>query len=180
MSKALRDKRYRERNRDRIKMQRASYRARNKERIREAGRLYSNKNRERILARVRKWKKDNAERSRAWYREYTKRRRLEVDFRILTRLRSRTYDALRRGRGVKSKATLDLLGCTIPELKAHLSRKFTKGMSWKNYGYRGWHVDHIIPCDSFDLRKVSEQRKCFHYSNLQPLWGAENISKGAK
>jgi len=51
-------------------------------------------------------------------------------------------------------------------------------MSWDNYGE--WHVDHKRPCASFDLSKLKEQRVCFHYMNLQPLWAAENLSKGTK
>jgi hypothetical protein len=53
-------------------------------------------------------------------------------------------------------------------------------MTWQNYGYYGWHIDHIKPCASFDLRKPSEQRKCFHYSNLQPLWAKDNLQKSDK
>ena len=51
-------------------------------------------------------------------------------------------------------------------------------MSWDNYG--DWHVDHIRPCASFDLTNEDEQRICFHYKNLQPLWGPDNLEKGAK
>lgn len=53
-------------------------------------------------------------------------------------------------------------------------------MSWENRGNFGWHVDHIKPCASFDLTKPEEQAKCFHYTNLQPLWARENIAKGDK
>lgn len=48
------------------------------------------------------------------------------------------------------------------------------------YGYTGWHVDHIIPCAAFDLTKPAEQAKCFHYSNLQPLWATDNYRKSNK
>jgi hypothetical protein len=51
-------------------------------------------------------------------------------------------------------------------------------MSFKNYGK--WHIDHIRPCASFDLSKASEQKECFHYTNLQPLWAEDNLSKGIK
>ena len=52
-------------------------------------------------------------------------------------------------------------------------------MTWENHTPTGWHVDHIIPCAAFDLSKPEEQRKCFHYTNLQPLWAIDNIRKGA-
>jgi hypothetical protein len=73
---------------------------------------------------------------------------------------------------------VDLLGCSVEELKKYLEIKFKEGMSWNNYGLRGWHIDHIIPCSKFDLIKEEEQKKCFHFSNLQPLWWNENLSKG--
>jgi len=55
---------------------------------------------------------------------------------------------------------------------------FIAGMSWANYGE--WHIDHKKPCALFDLRDTDQQRACFHYSNLQPLWAFDNRSKGAK
>ena len=60
----------------------------------------------------------------------------------------------------------------------HIQNKFTEGMLWDNYGL--WHIDHIRPCSKFDLSKPKEQRKCFHYSNLQPLWAIDNIRKGSR
>lgn len=51
-------------------------------------------------------------------------------------------------------------------------------MNWGNHGLEGWHIDHIIPCNAFDLSDESQQKKCFHFSNLQPLWAFENLSKG--
>jgi hypothetical protein len=76
----------------------------------------------------------------------------------------------------KTTGTEELVGCSANELKAHLESQFKPGMSWDNYGK--WHVDHIKPCASFDLTQEEEQRKCFHFTNLQPLWEYENLSKG--
>lgn len=70
---------------------------------------------------------------------------------------------------------MELIGCELSTLKEHLESQFKPGMSWENYG--DWHVDHIRPCSSFDLTKNEEQQKCFHYSNLQPLWAHENLKK---
>ena len=71
-----------------------------------------------------------------------------------------------------------LLGCSAEQLRTHLEEKFTDGMSWDNYGYRGWHIDHIRPCASFDLTDPQQQLECFHYTNLQPLWAEDNFKKG--
>lgn len=107
-----------------------------------------------------------------------KRQQSDAQYLLGKNLRCRLYTAL-QGK-TKSAATLELLGCNIEHLKSHLENQFTDGMSWENYGKHGWHVDHIIPCASFDLSDPAQQRECFHFSNLQPLWAEENISKGAK
>ena len=78
----------------------------------------------------------------------------------------------------KSSQTLTLLGCDMPFFMRYLECKFTDGMSFSNYGE--WHIDHIIPCDNFDFTKPEDQAKCFHYTNLQPLWGLDNRIKSNK
>ena len=96
------------------------------------------------------------------------------EIRIVENLRRRTRAVLQ---GInKSDSTLKLIGCTPKELKSHIQSLFQDGMSWDNYGL--WHIDHIMPCASFDLVKEEQQRKCFHHSNLQPLWAEDNLSKG--
>jgi hypothetical protein len=76
----------------------------------------------------------------------------------------------------KSGTSEWLLGCSIIEFRQHLEKQFVNGMKWENYGE--WHIDHIIPCSSFDLSKIDEQKKCFHYTNQQPLWKIDNLRKG--
>ena len=107
-----------------------------------------------------------------------KRYHEDLSFRISVNYRTRIRKALRKHH--KAQSTIALIGCTIEELKLHLESKFSEGMSWGNYGFYGWHIDHVIPCDSFDLSKPEEQTKCFHYSNLQPLWMHDNMSKHNK
>jgi hypothetical protein len=74
--------------------------------------------------------------------------------------------------------TEELLGCTISFFIKHLEKHFRPGMSWENYGK--WHIDHIIPCAAFDLGDPSQQRQCFHYTNLRPLWAIQNLKKHHK
>jgi hypothetical protein len=99
--------------------------------------------------------------------------------RIKKLLSSRIHKAIiRNGNGARKAArTMELIGCTIAEVRANLESKFSPGMTWKNCGRNGWHIDHIRPCDSFDLEDPDQQRICFHFTNLQPLWEANNISK---
>ncbi len=95
---------------------------------------------------------------------------------FIDKLRYRINEAIKFN--YKSSHTLQLLGCSIDFLKQHLESKFKSGMTWENYGK--WHVDHIKPCASFDLSKPEEQKKCFNYNNLQPLWAVDNLRKGCK
>lgn len=100
-----------------------------------------------------------------------------IEYRIKVVYRSRIRQAIKKG--FKSGKTLELLGVKDMQIVIlHLQKSFQEGMSWDNYGE--WHIDHIVPCASFDLTKQSEQKKCFHYTNLQPLWAKDNMSKGCR
>ncbi len=79
----------------------------------------------------------------------------------------------------KSGKALELLGCSIESFKMYLESHFDVGMSWENYGKgkEKWQLDHIIPRSLFDLTKPDHQKRCFHFSNLQPLWEIENQQK---
>lgn len=100
----------------------------------------------------------------------------QLNLLIVKALRARVRSALKYNR--KIAPTMELIGCTIPELKHHIEKQFRDGMSWNNWGKFGWHLDHIRPCSSFNLIEESQQRECFNYFNLQPLWAAENWEKG--
>jgi len=104
----------------------------------------------------------------------------DVKFNIINKVRCRIAVALRRNRVRKIHRTITLLGCTADEFKKYLQKRFTKGMTWAKLLSAEIHVDHIKPCTSFNLTKTSEQKKCFHYTNCQPLWAMDNFSKGAK
>ena len=109
-------------------------------------------------------------------RKYMRERRQnDSSFRILHNLRNRLRNALKGNS--KSARTRELLGISVEECRQHIEAQFLEGMSWENYGE--WHVDHIVPCESFNLKIPQEQRECFHFTNLQPLWGPENSRKGS-
>lgn len=124
-----------------------------------------------------KYRQKNKDRIRIKNRKYTINKYYEdINFRLSIILRGRLWKAITRNS--KQSSALTLLGCTINELKIHLEKKFVKGMNWKNYGK--WHIDHIKPCCSFDLTDLEQQKICFHYTNLQPLWAKDNIRKSGK
>ena len=129
--------------------------------IEERKRIMQKNVKNRNLQKRNKWKRDK-------YRH-------DIEYRLTILLRSRLASAI-KGTAKKSSAK-QLIGCSIPQLLKHLESQFADGMTWGNHG--DWHIDHIKPCAAFDLTNEEEQRQCFHYSNLQPLWAKENITKGA-
>lgn len=105
-----------------------------------------------------------------------------INLRLGSILRTRINFVLKSNK--KASSTKNLLGCSIEFFKNYIESKFKPNMTWNNYGnkkgIRCWEIDHIKPCASFDLSKPEEQRKCFHYTNLQPLWAIENRQKSNK
>jgi hypothetical protein len=141
-------------------------------------REYYRKNKKRENKRSRLYKLKNKEKIKITANIYYKnRRKKDMAWRLLVNVRTRINHAL-KGKYKKSKKTRDILGCTVEELKKYIESKFKLGMSWEKRHLI--HIDHIKPCSSFDLTKASEQRECFHYTNLQPLWASENLAKGSK
>ena len=101
---------------------------------------------------------------------------------LIKSMRGRMYDIFSRGQIIKTKKTLELLGCSQKFLKEHIEKQFKDGMSWKNYGK--WHIDHIIPINYFvkecNFKLTKTQKKCFNYNNLQPMWAYDNLQKGSR
>ena len=161
-NKKLKDKIYREKNKEKIKLMSKKWREKNKEKIAKNKKIYAKKNWNRILKYKRQWDLNKC--------------KTDITYKIKKILRSRMYYALFKIK--KSKSSEKLLGAPIQIVLKHLESKFKKGMSFKNHGK--WHVDHIIPCSAFDLTKPEEQIKCFNYTNLQPLWAFENLTKSDK
>ncbi len=126
------------------------------------------------------WVPPTPEEIAACRRESRKRQKQKVQVKLRHLLATRIRVSLRRAGASKSRKTCELLGCSVAEAKVHLERLFKPGMTWENFGFYGWHIDHIRPCSSFDLRDPEQQRACFHFSNLQPLWARENLTKHAK
>ncbi len=128
---------------------------------------------------AKKRKADYRKQTRDHIREYKRlweqnRANTNPEYRIRKSLRSRIRHAIKNGN--KSAKTMNLIGCSLEYFVAYLESKFQDGMTLDNYGE--WHIDHIRPCASFDLTDPIQQKQCFHYTNLQPLWAKDNLSKG--
>lgn len=163
-------------NRDRIRAVGLAWRERNREHVNASSRKWASANLPKRRAVNQAWRENNEEERKRIAREYMKRRYEDPTFRLRHLSRNRIHRALAYGKGAKSARTHELIGCSVEQLRAHLEAKFQPGMSWENYG-PVWHVDHVRPCASFDLSDPVQQRACFHFSNLQPLFAEDNIRK---
>ncbi len=172
-----------------------SYNIRNKEKISKYNKQYRLKNIDVINTRQIKWREENGERvnaeartpeARKRRRELSIKRRADPTFHLIQILRRRIHHILGgRNIGIKTLSTLELLGVTnVETVWKHLEKHFESGMTRKNNTTYGWHIDHHIPIDYFakklNLMDIDIQKKCFHYTNLRPLWATDNLKKGAK
>jgi hypothetical protein len=167
----------------------ARYQA-NAEKVKARSSTWGKNNPDKRKAITKKWREKNPEKAsgkirraenpdtvKSYYREYTKtRRKTDPQFWLVARIRSRMNHAL--GGRAKSHSSITLLGCTGGEALAHIISQFAEGMTLANRG-KVWHVDHIKPLASFDLQDPDQYAKACHYTNLQPLFKKDNLSKGA-
>lgn len=127
------------------------------------------------MNRSRKWQVKNKKR----INEYVMNRyNTDLTFKLKMQLRCRLRSALKKN--LKSGSAVILLGCTVEELKKHISDKFKDGMTWENWGHNTWNIDHIRPLASFDLTDPAQLAAACHYTNLQPLSAHDNYSKSDK
>ena len=151
--------------------------------------IYFKQNREYFSQKTKEWNSKNPEKVKKWQKgwreknpEYSAKwqkneRKTNPQYRIKQNLRERMRKAL-KGNWKQGKA-VEMLGLTILEYKEYLSKQFDKNMSWDNYGSY-WEIDHIKPCDSFDLSNLEEQKKCFIFTNTQPMEVSKNRIKSNK
>ena len=181
-------KKYRENNKEKVRAIRARWRKKNKKKIKESSKIYLEKNKERIkqyridnyekISKAAKKKRSTREYKDRQNRYFKNRLKKDINFKIGHTLRKQLNKKLSSQKVYKKNKALELLGININDFKAYIVKKFKPGMTWKNHGK--WHIDHIKPVSKFDLTNQEEQKKCFHYTNLQPLWAKENIVKSDK
>jgi hypothetical protein len=152
------------------------WRAANPEKVNAASKKWREANPEKQKAACQNWRDNNREH----IREHDKQRCVtDISYRLSERLRGRLRGAMRSQATRKTNSAMSLVGCDMQLLRFYLESLFKKGMDWLNYG-SVWEIDHRIPCASYDLSLAENQRACFHYTNLQPLFVAENRRKGDK
>jgi len=164
---------YYQENKEKVAAYNREYRQENKEEIAARERKYRQNNKEEIATRERKYRQENKEKIHKYYK---KRYHSDPEYNLICRLRTRMNIVVKRaGLDKKCASTSELLGISTQGLKEWLEAQFTEDMTWENRS--DWHVDHIIPCDAFDMTVEENQRICFWYKNLQPLWAEENLKK---
>lgn len=122
----------------------------------------------------------DTENGRRLRRETMSRRRKESpEFRMAGYIRSRIAGVL-RGKE-KFGRSGDLIGCSMDEYKSYLEALFKHGMTWENFGKLPgcWSVDHKVPIAAHDISTEAGQKTAFHYTNTEPVWHIENITKSS-
>lgn len=162
-------------------------RPRCKECEKEASRQYREQNPEKVRASLRRYRqKTPVAKLRDIRNRSTAKSMQKPEIRLKSLLRKHLHQVLKHKGIRRQESALELVGCSVGKLRRHLEAQFAPGMTWDNRGVlradktNVWHVDHIVPLDAFDLRKKGERKRAFHYTNLRPLWGAENIRKSNK
>jgi len=183
----------------------SGYRKDCKECVRSRCQKYYQENKVKCLVISKNWRKTNPEKSNAVYARYrkTEKRKIVANrwaaknrktmqaynvkkyntdprFNIATKIRRRISMAIHNQYTKKATLTVELLGCSFLELKSYIESKFTLGMTWDKILSGEIHLDHIRPYASFDLTDSEQQKQCFNYKNLQPLWAKDNLQKSNK
>lgn len=155
------------------------FRAACKKCLQEDNKIYKIKHREKYKAYKMQYdkiyRKKNAVKIAKDKKVYHQKVRYQPKFKIKRNLRRRIHHAI-NGK-IKFGRTFELIGCDADFFKSYIESLWKEGMTWENYGPKGWHIDHIIPCYKFDLSIPEEQKRCFHYKNQRPLWAKDNLSR---
>lgn len=177
--KSLYYKEYRRKNLKKLKLYYKRWAKENSEKLKRYRKKYNTENRERILGNLgRYYRRNKGELITKQIIKNRIRRKEDLNFRITGQLRTRLRYYLLKAK--KENKFSELIGCNPNQFRQHIEDSFLDGMNWENQGFYGWHIDHIKPVSKFDLTKKDQQKKCFHYSNLRPLWSKDNFNKGNK
>lgn len=143
--------------------------------VKEYNKQWIKENKDRFKENRQKWNDNNKEKIRQYFLLYSKKRYHEnINHKLSLTLRNRLNDALKNN--YKTSSALVSLGCSLEKFKLYLEKQFFPEMTWNNYG-KVWEIDHIKPCSLFDMTNLKQQQKCFHYTNMQPLFKTTQIAE---
>ncbi len=177
-------KEYRKNNKDEIKKSSKIYRENHKEQIKKSNKEYSSNNREKINKQIKKWRLKNIKEVRKKTNKYVNKKYKEnLIFKLNTLMSASISQSLKdRNLSKNGKHWETLIIDNLQEIMEHLEKNFLPGMSWKNHGRGGWHIDHIIPVTFFKFTNTNDVEFKYLWSidNLQPLWEKDNEEKNDK
>lgn len=157
------------------------WREKNKEKVDEYVKTWYEQNKEHRKEYLKEYREKNIDKIRKTKRDYERNRKASDPlYKLISNFRTAIYTVLKESNVDKYGHYFDVLQYTPEELIIHLEKQFTEGMTWDNYGI--WHVDHKFPITSFDIQEMGDEEfmKCWCLDNLQPMWGEENIRKSNK
>jgi hypothetical protein len=172
---------YRQQNKIVISEKMKKYRENNTEKISSYKKEYYSQNTQKITERCEFYRKSNLDKVRNRKKHYQKNKRtLDPIYKFTENIKANVYTAFKRGskKFNKNNKTIEILGCDIEFFRSYIGNQFTEGMNWDNHSQFGWHLDHIIPLSS--AKTQEEVEKLCHYTNYQPLWWRDNLSKSDK
>ena len=171
-----RQKAYRDKNKDKTRIENKKYREENAEGIKAQRAAYRELNREKLrVANKTNWAKNGKKYSASHYKWKVNKLKTDVRFKLQETIRSRIAMAI-KGQA-KTGSAIELLGCSMEEFRLHIERQWLPGMTWENWSLKGWHLDHIKPIKDFDLTDAKQLTEVCHYTNMQPLWASDNLAK---
>jgi hypothetical protein len=166
---------YREANRERRK----EYHKANQEKFKQYNRQYREANKDEIKQRMDQYNKQYKEDKRHHCEHNTQKIRCKIcdpQGHLRGIVSSRIHNALKSD---KTDHSIEYLGCTIAEFKAHIESLFKENMNWENFG--DWHIDHIVPIKykkNGQNPTIEDVIERLHWKNTQPMWAEDNIAKG--
>lgn len=184
------DSEYRKKNKTKISEHQKVYYQENAEKIKERSfewynhnsdkrkadmKVYYHTNKQKIKEKQKIWDETNKEKMKEYNKNYFNTKyKTNIQYRVKSAISSRMRDCIKKKHGA-----LVYIGCSIDVFINWIEYQFDCYMSWENYGSY-WHLDHVLPCSSFNLSREEEVFKCFNWKNMRPLEGRQNISKSNK
>lgn len=160
--------------REEILLKRKEYHLNNKDLIVERQKKYRDANLEKLRYKNKMYHRINA-------KKLTEKKQERIDSTPLRqfkeRIRCLVKNSFYRLKHNKHRHTSQILGANWDIIKEHFVSQFKDGMTWEAFIAGEIHVDHIQPLAS--AKTEEELIALCHYTNLQPLWCLDNLSKGA-
>ena len=172
--KLAQKKEYYLKKKEEILLKRKEYHLNNKDLIVERQKKYRDANLEKLRYKNKMYHRINA-------KKLTEKKQERIDSTPLRqfkeRIRCLVKNSFYRLKHNKHRHTSQILGANWDIIKEHFVSQFKDGMTWEAFIAGEIHVDHIQPLAS--AKTEEELIALCHYTNLQPLWCLDNLSKGA-